>query len=48
MPGKIRSILKDVMLARCSQMIARSVRRLKRHGLLRELVNIAIDFHDIM
>ena len=45
--GKIRSILEDAMLAGCTQMIARSVRRLKRHGLLREPVDIAIDFHDI-
>ena len=45
--GKIRSIPEDVMLAGCTQMIARSVRRLKRHGLLRESVDIVIDFHDI-
>ena len=45
--GKIRSIPEDAMLARCAQMIARSVRRLKRHGLLREPVDIAIDFHDV-
>ena len=34
--GKIRSIPEDAMLARCTQVIARSVRRLKRHGLLRQ------------
>ena len=45
--GKIRSIPEDAMLVRCTHMIARSVRRLKRHGLLREPVDIAIDFHDI-
>ena len=45
--GRIRSIPEDAMLARCSHMIARSVRRLKRHGLLREPVDVAIDFHDI-
>ena len=45
--GKIRSIPEDVMLARCSQMIVRSVKRLRRHGLLRKPVDIAIDFHDI-
>ena len=28
-------------------MIARSVKRLRRHGLLRKPVDIAIDFHDI-
>ena len=28
-------------------MIARSVKRLRRHGLLREPVDIAMDFHDV-
>ena len=45
--GKIRSIPEDVMLACCSRMIARSVKRLRRHGLLRGPVDIAIDFHDV-
>ena len=35
------------MLARCTQVIARSVRRLKRHGLLWKPVYVAIDFHDV-
>ena len=35
------------MLSRCNQMMARSVKRLRRHGLLRKPVDIAIDFHDI-
>ena len=46
-PGRIRSIPEDAMLAGCSQMIWRSVKRLRRHGLLRGPVYIAMDFHDV-
>ena len=45
--GKIRSVPEDRMLARCDQMIRRAVKRLRRHGLLRKPVELAIDFHDI-
>lgn len=45
--GKIRSIPEDKMLARCNRMIARSVRRMRRHGLLRRPVDVAIYFHDV-
>ena len=45
--GRIRSIPEDAMLAGCSQMIWRSVKRLRRHGLLRGPVYIAMNFHDV-
>ncbi len=45
--GKIRSVPEDRMMARCDRMIRRSVKRLKRHGLFRKPVDLAIDFHDI-
>ena len=45
--GKIRSVPEDGMLTRCDRMIRRSVKRLRRHGLLRKPVCLAIDFHDI-
>ena len=45
--GKIRSISEDAVLAGCSRMIARSVKRLRRHGLLRGPVDVAMDFHDV-
>ena len=45
--GKIRSVPEGRMLARCDRMIRRSVKRLRRHGLLRKPVEPAIDFHDI-
>lgn len=45
--GKIRSVPQDKMLARCNRMITRSARRLRRHGLLRRPVTLAIDFHDV-
>ena len=45
--GKIRSVPEGRMLARCDRMIRWSVKRLRRHGLLRKPVNLAIDFHDI-
>ena len=35
------------MLVSCGRMIKCSMRRLRRHGLLRKPVDIAIDFHDI-
>ena len=45
--GKIRSIPEDKMLIRCGQMITRSIKRLRHHGLLRKPVDVAIDFHNI-
>ena len=45
--GKVRSVPEDEMLACCIRMIKRSVKRLRRHGMFRKPVNIAIDFHDV-
>ena len=43
----IRTVRHDFMLTRCQKMIQRSVKRAKRHGMLRQAVNVAIDEHDI-
>ena len=45
--GKIRSVPEDEMLARCIRMIRRSVKRMRRRGMFRKPVDIAIDFHDV-
>ena len=45
--NKAETVPEDRILASCGRMIKRSVRRLRRHGLLRKPVDIAIDFHDI-
>ena len=42
-----RTVRYDFMLTRCQNMIRRSVKRAKRHGMLRQSVNTTIDEHDI-
>ena len=45
--NRVESVHEDRMLAGCGRMIARPVKRLRRHGLLRKPVDIATDFHDV-
>lgn len=47
MLNHIRTVRHDFMLTRCQKMIRRSVKRAKRHGMLRQSIDVAIDEHDI-
>ena len=44
---KIKGVRYDYMLIRCSKMVDRSVRRARRHGMLKGGVDVSIDEHDI-
>ena len=43
----IRGVRHDYMLKRCGNVVARSMARARRHGMLRRPIDAAIDMHDI-
>ena len=43
--GRIRTVRRDYMLKRCYNVTDRTVRRMRRHGMFRTPVDVAIDKH---
>ena len=43
--GRIRTVRRDYMLKRCYNVMDRTVRQMRRHGMFRTTIDVAIDKH---